>query len=68
MGYKSKLQKVERPTNTSYYFILPAPIGQALELEKGEEFEWTIENKNLLLLKRFNKQSFYKKNKSSKGE
>ena len=52
MGYITKIQKVDRPTNTSFYVNLPAALGQSLEIEKGEEFEWIIENKNLLILKR----------------
>ena len=52
MGYIAKIQKVERPTNRSFYVNLPSSIAQALNIEKGEKFEWIIENKNLLLLKR----------------
>jgi antitoxin component of MazEF toxin-antitoxin module len=52
MGYVTKIQRVDRPTNQSFYFNLPAALGQSLEIEKGEEFEWIIENKNLLILKR----------------
>jgi antitoxin component of MazEF toxin-antitoxin module len=43
---------VDRPTNQSFYVILPAALAQAFDLEKGEEFEWIIEDKNLLLLQR----------------
>lgn len=52
MGYTTKIQKVDRPTNTSFYVNLPAAIGQSLEIEKGEEFEWIIEDRNTLILKR----------------
>lgn len=52
MGYKSKMQKVERPTNQSFYITFPSALAQALNIEKGEEFEWEVENKNLLVLKR----------------
>ena len=52
MGYKIKIQKVQRPTNKSYYVNMPAAIAEAIGLEKGEEMEWEIENKNLLVLKR----------------
>jgi antitoxin component of MazEF toxin-antitoxin module len=52
MGYKTKIQKVERPTNQSYYANIPSALAQAMGIDKGEEFEWEIENKNLLLLKR----------------
>ena len=52
MGYKVKIQKVQRPTNKSYYVNMPAAIAEAIGLEKGEEMEWEIEDKNLLVLKR----------------
>jgi len=54
MGYKVKIQKVQRPTNKSFYVNMPAAIAEALCMEKGEEFEWTIEDKNTLVLKRLN--------------
>lgn len=54
MGYRIKVQKVERPTNRSYYVNLPAALADAINVEKGEEFEWEIEDKNLLLFKRVN--------------
>ena len=52
MGYLTKIQRVDRPTNQSFYVNLPTAVAQAIEVEKGEEFEWVIEDKNLLLLKR----------------
>ena len=52
MGYPTKIQKVERPTNQSVYVNLPAALAQAIGVEKGEMFEWEIEDKNLLLLRR----------------
>lgn len=52
MGYKIKVQKVDRPTNVSFYVNLPAAIAEAIEIEKGEVFEWFIEDKNMLVLKR----------------
>ncbi len=55
MGYLTKIQKVERPTNQSFYVNLPSAVAQAMNIEKGEKFEWIIENKNLLLLRRVKK-------------
>ena len=52
MGYPVKIQKVERPTNRSYYVNLPASIADAMQVDKGEAFEWWIENKNVLVLSR----------------
>ena len=52
MGYLVKLQKVERPTNRSFYVNLPAALADAIDLDKGEELEWFIEDKNTLILRR----------------
>ncbi len=52
MGYPVKIQKVERPTNRSYYVNFPVALAEALNLKKGETFEWVVENKNLLLFQR----------------
>lgn len=54
MGYRTKIQKVDRPTNQTFYVNLPTALAQSLEIKKGEEFEWIVENKNLLLLQRIN--------------
>jgi hypothetical protein len=52
MGYPVKIQKVERPTNRSYYVNFPVALAEAIGLEKTEPFEWWIEDKNTLILKR----------------
>ena len=53
MGYLTKVQVIERANQTKqYYFICPAPLAQALELEKGEEIEWVIEDRNTLVVRR----------------
>ena len=41
---------MERPTNRSYYVNLPVVLAEALEIEKGEEMKWLVEDKNTLLL------------------
>lgn len=52
MGYPVKIQKVERPTNRSYYVNVPVPLAQAIGLEKAEACEWWLEDKNTLILRR----------------
>jgi hypothetical protein len=52
MGYVVKIQKVGRPTNRSFYVNLPVVMAHALSIEKGEEFLWSIEDKNTLVLSR----------------
>lgn len=63
MGYKSKMQRVERPTNQSYYITFPSALAQALNIAKGEEFEWEVENKNLIVLKRIKAKPLLKRKK-----
>jgi bifunctional DNA-binding transcriptional regulator/antitoxin component of YhaV-PrlF toxin-antitoxin module len=53
MGYVTKVQVIERANQTrQYYLICPAPLAQALELEKGEEIDWVVEDRNHLVLRR----------------
>lgn len=64
MGYTVRLQKVERPTNRSYYINLPVVLAETLGLEKGEILEWIIKDQeNLLLHRKGEKEKTYK-NKS----
>ena len=52
MGYMIKVQKVERPTNRSFYLNFPVALAEALDLAKGEEWEWSVEDNNTLVLTR----------------
>lgn len=52
MGSITKLQVIQRGSSRQFYFICPAPLAEALELEKGEEFEWVVKDSHTLLLKR----------------
>ena len=53
MGYISKVQVIQRgEKNRQFYFICPAPLAQALEIEKGEEIEWVVEDKQRLTIRR----------------
>ena len=52
MGYKVKIQKIERATNKTYYVNFPGAFADAIGLEKGEEMEWFIEDRNCFVLKR----------------
>ena len=54
MGYKVKVQRVDRGLTKSFYINLPAALAEACDIEKGEEMEWLIEDKNTFLLKRVN--------------
>lgn len=53
MGYLSRVQVIQRgDKNRQYYLICPAPLAQALELEKGEEIEWVVEDKHTITIRR----------------
>jgi bifunctional DNA-binding transcriptional regulator/antitoxin component of YhaV-PrlF toxin-antitoxin module len=55
MGYISKVQVIQRgDKNRQYYLICPAPLAQALEIEKGESVEWVVKDKMTLTIKRLN--------------
>jgi len=53
MGYVTKVQVIERQNRTrQFYVILPAPLAEALEVQKGEEVEWVVEDKAHLRVRR----------------
>lgn len=62
MGYIIRVQKVDRPSNRSYYVNFPAPIADAVNMQKGEELEWIVEDRNTFIIKRVKSaKSFLKK-------
>ncbi len=53
MGYLTKVQVIERAKGQrQFYLICPAPLAQALEMEKGETIEWVVQDKWTLNIKR----------------
>jgi len=53
MGYLSKLQVIQRSKGQKqFYLICPAPLAQALEMEKGETLKWVVEDKQTLTVRR----------------
>ena len=52
MGYKVKIQKVQRPSNRSFYLNFPMALAEELDVEKGKVFEWSIQDKYTLIAKR----------------
>jgi antitoxin component of MazEF toxin-antitoxin module len=62
LGYTVKIQKVERPTNTSFYVNFPAAIAEAAQVRKGETMEWLVEDRNTFILRRVrSRKSFLRK-------
>ena len=65
MGHKIKIQRVERGTTKSYYVNFPAALAEAAQIEKGEELEWLMEDRNSFILRRVTpKKSVLKRGKS----
>lgn len=65
MAYHSKLQVIQRDNNNrQYYLICPAPLAAALELEKGEELEWVIKDRDLFEIRRVKKTSSHSRRPS----
>jgi antitoxin component of MazEF toxin-antitoxin module len=60
MGYKVKLQKISRPTNKSFFVSIPVVLVESMELEKGEEFDWILEDKNNIVLQRVKQKKLRK--------
>lgn len=67
-GYRVKMQKVERPTNRSYYVNFPVALAEAMNMKKGELYDWIIEDKNTLIFRRVipQKKAILKKLPASK--
>lgn len=65
MATTVKIQKVERPTNRSFYVNIPVVIAEAIGIKKGELFEWTLEDKNTLIFTRVKKSPPRKRKSSS---
>lgn len=55
MGYTVKIQRVDRGQTKSFYVNFPAAVAEACKIEKGEEMEWIIEDRNSFVLKRVKK-------------
>jgi hypothetical protein len=63
MAYFSKLQVIQRGgQNRQYYLICPAPLAAALEMQKGEELEWVIKDRNTFEIRRVKAAARAKRN------
>lgn len=52
MGFPTKIQLIKRSKSEQWYINFPSALAQAMEFERGEVVEWTIEEKNKLILRR----------------
>ena len=52
MGHPTKVQLIKRQASEQWYVNFPAALAQAMEFDKGEIWEWIVEDKNQLVLRR----------------
>jgi antitoxin component of MazEF toxin-antitoxin module len=52
MGYPTTVQLISRKKTEQWYVNFPAAVARALDFEKGEIVEWTIESRRELVLMR----------------
>lgn len=52
MGYKTKIQLIQRKASEQWYVNFPTQVAQVMEFQRGEEFEWSLLDKHSLKLKR----------------
>lgn len=65
MAYQTKLQVIQRGgQNRQYYLICPAPLAAALEMQKGEELEWVIKDRNTFEIRRVTASARAKRSQS----
>jgi hypothetical protein len=52
MGFKTKVQLINRKASQQWYINFPSACAQMMEFQKGEEVEWVITERGDLILKR----------------
>lgn len=51
-GTPTKVQLIKRKNSEQWYVNLPAQVAQAMDFERGEVVEWSVEDKATLALTR----------------
>lgn len=53
MGYVTRVQVIERRNgNRQFYIMCPAPLAEALEIQKGEQVDWVVQDKYTIEIRR----------------
>ena len=52
MGFKTKVQLIERKCSRQFYINFPSACAQMMDFRKGEVVEWVLTDGGDLLLKR----------------
>ena len=68
MGCQTKIQLISRKKSEQWYVNFPAAIAHAMEFQRGELFDWIIEDKETMVLHRLNPpQSALKKKRHTES-
>ena len=52
MGFKTKVQLINRKESQQWYINFPSACAQMMDFRKGEIMEWVVTDKGDLILKR----------------
>ena len=52
MGFPTKIQLIKRAKSEQWYINFPSAVAQAMEFERGEIVEWSIEDRYKLIMTR----------------
>ena len=52
MGYPTRVQLIQRKASQQWYVNFPVALAQAMGFRKGEVVEWTVQDRDRLLLQR----------------
>ena len=52
MATSVRVQQVDREKSRSFYVNLPIVLAEAMGIQKGEVFVWSLEDKNTLIFSR----------------
>ncbi|UCG15880.1 MAG: hypothetical protein JSV19_11360 [Phycisphaerales bacterium] len=52
MGYRTRVQRIQRKVSEQWYVNFPAALARAMEFNKGEVVEWVVRDNNTLTLRR----------------
>ena len=52
MGYPTKVQLIDRRASQQWCVNFPAALAQAMEFRKSETVEWSVQDRNTLVLRR----------------
>lgn len=68
MGFKTRIQLINRRASRQFYINFPSACAQMMGFRKGEVVEWVLTDNGDLLLKRTEKESTAEEDRSGRKE